>query len=81
MKQVLEYQGIPVGILIPRDGSLSFMAVKYDVMELDGRSFSSVTEARRAVGAYVQQRAALESGEAGWGRATSIPGGQQTSLL
>ncbi|MBP1861992.1 hypothetical protein J2Z75_005523 [Rhizobium herbae] len=59
MKQVVEYQGIPVGVLIPRDGCLAFMAVKYDVMELDGRSFSSAAEAREAVRAHVTQRVAL----------------------
>ncbi|WP_428413576.1 hypothetical protein [Pararhizobium sp.] len=56
MKQVVDYQGIPVGVLIPRDGSLAFMAVKYDVIELDGRSFSSATEAREAVRSHVAQR-------------------------
>jgi hypothetical protein len=59
MKQVVEYQGIAVGVLIPRDGCLAFMAVKYDVMELDGRRFSSAAEARDAVGAHVAQRVAL----------------------
>ncbi|WP_455272909.1 hypothetical protein [Rhizobium herbae] len=59
MKQVVEYQGIPVGVLIQRDGSLAFMAVKYDVIELDGRSFSSATEAREAVKAHVTQRVEL----------------------
>ncbi|CAN7154322.1 hypothetical protein [Rhizobium sp. LjRoot254] len=55
-KQVVEYQGVPVGVLLPRDGSLAFMAVKYDVMELDGRSFSSPTEARDAVRSHLTQR-------------------------
>lgn len=59
MKQVVEYQGVPVGVLIPRDGSLTFMAVKYDVIDLDGRSFSSAIEAREAVRAHVTQRVAL----------------------
>ena len=59
MKQVVEYQGIPVGVLIPSDGCLAFLAVKYDVMELDGRRFSSVAEARDAIRAHVTQRVAL----------------------
>jgi len=54
MKQVVEYQGIPVGVLMPRDGCLSFMAVKYDVMELDGERFSSAAEAREAVRVHVR---------------------------
>lgn len=56
MKQVVEYQGIPVGVLIQRDGCLAFMAVKYDVIELDGRSFLSAAEARAAIRAHVTQR-------------------------
>lgn len=59
MKQVVEYQGVPVGVLIPRDGSLAFMAVKYDVIELDGRRFSSAAEAREAVRIHVTQRVDL----------------------
>ena len=56
MKQVLEFQGIPVGVLLPRDGCLTFMAVKFDVMELDGRLFSSAADAREAVRAHVAKR-------------------------
>ncbi|MFT2214606.1 hypothetical protein ACLJYM_22365 [Rhizobium giardinii] len=56
MKQVVEYQGIPVGVLMPRDGCLSFMAVKYDVMELDGERFSSAAEAREAIRVHVRRR-------------------------
>ena len=59
MKQVVEYQGVAVGVLVPRYGNLAFMAVKYNVIELDGRSFSSATEAREAVKAHVTQRVAL----------------------
>lgn len=59
MKQVVEYHGVPVGVLIPREGCLAFMAVKYDVMELDGRSFSSAAEAREAVRIHVAQRVVL----------------------
>ena len=59
MKQVVEYQGVPVGVLLPRDGCLTFMAVKFDVMELDGRRFSSAVEARDAIKAHVTQRVDL----------------------
>lgn len=53
MKQVIEYQGVPVGVLLPRDGCLAFMAVKFDVMDLDGKIFSSAAEAREAIRAHV----------------------------
>lgn len=56
MKQVVEFQGVPVGVLIPRDGYLAFMAVKFDVMELDGKSFSSADEAREAIRTHVTKR-------------------------
>ncbi len=56
MKQVVEYQGIPVGVLIPREGCLAFMAVKYDVIELDGERFSSAAEARAAVQVQMRRR-------------------------
>lgn len=59
MKQVVEHQGVPVGVLIPHDGCLAFMAVKYDVIELDGKNFASVAEAREAVRIHVSQRAVL----------------------
>ena len=59
MKQVVEYQGIPVGVLIPRDDRLAFVAVKFDVMELDGRHFSSAAEVREAIRAHVTHRVAL----------------------
>jgi len=36
-----------------------FMAVKFDVIELDGRSFSSASEAREAVRDHVTQRVDL----------------------
>ena len=58
-KHVVEYQGVAVGVLLPRDGCLAFMAVKYDVMELDGKSFSSPTEARDAVRAHLTQRVSM----------------------
>ena len=59
MKQVVEYQGIPVGVLLPRDGTLAFMAVKFDVIELDGKTYSSIAEARDAVRAHLSQRIML----------------------
>jgi hypothetical protein len=62
MKQVVEYQGVPVGVLIPRDGCLAFIAVKYNVMELDGRSFSSAAEAREAIRAHGHNVPPLQSG-------------------
>jgi hypothetical protein len=58
-KQVVEYAGVPVGILVPRDNSLTFLAVKFHVMGLDGRQFSSIIDARNAIHAYVLQGGAV----------------------
>ena len=52
-KQVVEYAGVPVGILVPRDDSLTFLAVKFHVIGLDGRRFSSLTDARSAIHSHV----------------------------
>ena len=52
-KQVVEYAGVPVGILVPRDESLTFLAVKFHVMGLDGRRFSSLQDARNAIHSHV----------------------------
>jgi hypothetical protein len=59
MKQVVEYQGIPVGVLVPADNLLTFLAVKFDVIDLDGKRFSSAAEAREAVRVHVTKREPL----------------------
>lgn len=58
-KQVIEYGGLPVGIVIPAEGQLRFMAVKFQVMDLDGQLFSSPSAVRRAVGKLMARRSAL----------------------
>ena len=56
MRHTLEYDGIPVGVLLPRDDALVFLAVKFDVIELDGCCFASLAEAREAVRNHVSRR-------------------------
>lgn len=58
-KQVVEYAGVPVGILVPRDNSLTFVAVKFHVMGLDGQRFSSLADARIAIQHHVVREGAL----------------------
>jgi hypothetical protein len=48
-KYVVEYAGIPVGILVPFEDSLKFVAVKFHVMALDGQLFASLADVRRAI--------------------------------
>jgi hypothetical protein len=52
-KQVIEYAGQPVGIAVPENGKMKFVAVKFAVMELDNRYYPSVVEVKRAVNLHV----------------------------
>jgi hypothetical protein len=48
-KQVIEYGGEPVGIAVPENGQLKFIAVKFHVMDLDNRLYQSNAELIRAL--------------------------------
>lgn len=48
-KQVIEFGGEAVGVVVPDAGRLKFVAVKYHVWDLDSRHFQSADEARAAV--------------------------------
>ncbi len=48
-KQVIDYAGLPVGIVVPDGDALKFIAVKYHVIDLDGRRFKSAGEVRMAI--------------------------------
>ncbi|MBB4215955.1 hypothetical protein FHT79_003142 [Rhizobium sp. BK212] len=48
-KQVIEYAGVPVGIVIPDDDRLKFIAVKFHVHDLDEQRFGSPDEVRLAI--------------------------------
>lgn len=52
-KQVIEYAGVPVGIVIPDQNQLRFIAVKYHVIGLDNQHFSSVQDVQRAIRAHL----------------------------
>jgi hypothetical protein len=56
-KQVIEFNGEAVGALMPDGDRFRFIAVKYAVWSLDGRLFSRVSEARRAVMALMSKPA------------------------
>ena len=45
-KQVIEYAGVPVGIVVPDDDRLKFIAVKYHVHDLDEQHFSTADEVK-----------------------------------
>lgn len=48
-KQVIEFGGEAVGVVVPDADRLKFVAVKYHVWDLDSRYFRTADEARVAV--------------------------------
>ena len=48
-KQVIEYAGVPVGIVVPDQDRLKFIAVKYHVIDLDEEGFHTADDVRRAL--------------------------------
>jgi hypothetical protein len=48
-KQVIEIGGEAVGVLVPDEDRLKFVAVKYSVWDLDSQRFSSADEVRIAI--------------------------------
>jgi hypothetical protein len=58
-KAVVEFGGVPVGIVIPFEGSLKFMAVKFNVMGLDGHRFRSLNDANSAIRAHLSGHTAF----------------------
>ncbi|MBB3659898.1 hypothetical protein FHX15_005167 [Rhizobium sp. BK650] len=55
-KQVIQYAGSPVGIVVPNNGELKFIAVKYEVYDLDEQRFTSALEVLRAIHALMASR-------------------------
>jgi hypothetical protein len=55
-KQVIEFGGEPVGIVIPDQDRLKFIAVKFHVIDLDEQRFNSADEVRVAIRDLVQSR-------------------------
>ncbi|MBY5816441.1 hypothetical protein HFN60_12365 [Rhizobium leguminosarum] len=48
-KQVIEYAGVPVGIVVPDKDLLKFIAVNFHVHDLDGQQFASPSDVLRAI--------------------------------
>lgn len=49
-KQTIEFEGVPVGIVVPDEDRLKFIAVKFHVIGLDGQHFRSPEEVQTAIG-------------------------------
>jgi len=55
-KQVIEFAGEPVGIVVPDDNRLKFIAVKFHVHDLDEQRFDSAEDVRVAIRNLVRDR-------------------------
>ncbi len=55
-KQVIEFAGEPVGIVIPDENRLKFIAVKFHVIDLDEQRFDSADDVRLAIRKLVASR-------------------------
>lgn len=59
-RQVIEHAGVPVGIAVQQGGDYRFIAVKFQVIDLDERRFNSLLDLRTAIRDHVaQNRGAL----------------------
>jgi hypothetical protein len=63
-KQVIEYGGEAVGVVVPDEHGLKFLAVKYNVWDLDAQRFRSVDEARTAIRRLFAAQSALSPSKA-----------------
>lgn len=52
-RQTVEHGGIPVGIAVPQNGKLRFIAVKFHVIDLDNRLFGNIAELKRAISTHL----------------------------
>lgn len=55
-KQVIEFAGEQVGIVIPDNDRLKFIAVKFHVHDLDEQRFDSADDVRTAIRNLVRDR-------------------------
>lgn len=53
-RQEVVYDGVPVGIVIPQDGVLRFVAVKFHVIDLDKKLFKSLGELNNAIKTHLE---------------------------
>lgn len=55
-KQVIEYAGVPVGIVVPENDRLKFIAVKFHVHDLDDHHFDSPEDVKLAIRDLLRDR-------------------------
>lgn len=52
-RETVIYDGMPVGIVVPKEGLLRFVAVKFHVIDLDNKLFDSVKDVQNAIKAHL----------------------------
>lgn len=52
-KQAVVFEGQEVAIAVPIDSRLRFIAVRFDVIDLDNRLFDTVTDIKGAIAEHV----------------------------
>lgn len=57
-KQVIEFAGQPVGIVVPEDGVFKFIAVKFHVHDLDNQKFATPADVVKAIGRMLREKSA-----------------------
>ena len=56
-RQAVVFNGQEVGIAVPVNNRLKFIAVRFQVIDLDNEVFDTVTEIRRAIRDHLASRA------------------------
>jgi hypothetical protein len=55
-RQVIEHAGLPVGIAIQQDDIYRFIAVKFQVIDLDEHRFANLGDLKAAIREHVTQK-------------------------
>ncbi|MEK1897493.1 MAG: hypothetical protein AAAB20_30195 [Rhizobium sp.] len=55
-RQAVVFNGQEVGIAVPFDNRLKFIAVRFHVIDLDNKLFDTVTDIRRAITDHLAAR-------------------------
>lgn len=55
---VIEVSGQPLGVVVPSGNAFRFLAVKFPVFAIDGQTFDTIEDARRAASRTVNPKPA-----------------------
>ena len=72
-KQVVIFDGQELGIAVPLDGGMKFIAVRFNVIDLDNEIFNSVGDIRRAIAEHIASKAGKSDNSTAPGSCSPIP--------